>query len=132
MGISNGLNQKTAIGIVAILIIFLSVYYFGGNNYKYGSQNPLINTLSITPIPQGPNQISIKNFAFSPAELSINKGDLVTWINNDSAAHRISGGGFQSGDLTAGQTYGFIFTSSGTFDYICGIHPGMKGRIIVK
>lgn len=128
MGISNGLNRKTAVAMVAVLIIVIgAVYYFGG--YNYGSP---ANTVSPSSAAQGSNQVSINNFAFSPAVLNVSAGTTVVWINNDSAAHRISGNGFQSGDLAKGQSYSFTFTSVGTFDYICSIHPSMKGAIIVK
>ncbi len=122
------MNQKTVIAIVAVLIIVIGIiYYFGG--YNYGSP---ANTGSPSTTSQGPNQVSIKNFAFDPAILNIKVGDTVTWTNNDSAAHRISGNGFQSSDMANGQTYSFKFTAAGTYDYICSIHPSMKGTIVVK
>ncbi len=135
MRISNGVSQNIAILTVAVLIIIVgSVYYFG--RYKYGIKNPPANIPSATPAtpnPQGTYPVSVKNFVFNPAVLNINAGDTVTWTNNDSAAHRISGAGFQSSDLSKGQSYSFTFTSAGTFDYICAIHPSiMKGEIIVK
>lgn len=124
-------NQKVLIAIGVIAVILLGyIYYYGG--YKYGSTNPPAGTSSVTPNPQGAYPVSIKNFAFNPAVLNINKGNTVTWTNNDSTLHRISGTGFQSGDLTNGQSYSFTFNTAGTYDYICGIHTYMKGQIIVK
>ncbi|HEY8911507.1 MAG TPA: cupredoxin family copper-binding protein [Desulfosporosinus sp.] len=76
--------------------------------------------------------ISIKGFAFSPAELTINKGDTVTWTNEDSATHTVVGGVLHSQDLANGQAFSFTFTEIGTYDYICTHHPSMKGKIIVK
>lgn len=123
------MKQNTIIAIVVILIIIIgSVYYFSRNNY--GGQNTPTPTATSTP--QNSNQILIKNFAFNPAEISVNKGTTVTWINKDSTTHRISGNIFQSADLSEGQSYSFTFNDSGTYDYFCGIHPSMKGKIIVK
>jgi plastocyanin len=120
------MNQKMVIGIIAVLIIIVgALYYYSG--YNYGTPS-----VSGTPNPQAQNQISIKNFAFGPAVLNIQVGDTVTWVNNDSATHRIKGGNFESSDMANGQSYSFKFTSAGTFDYICSIHPSMKGTIIVK
>lgn len=132
------MNQKIVIAIVAVLIIIIgAVYYLGGS--KYGAQNSPVNNAPQTPNSQGANQISIKNFAFSPNVLNINAGDTVTWVNNDSVPHRIEGSRiqmsnseFQSGDLSNGQSYSFTFNAAGTYDYICSIHPSMKGKIIVK
>ena len=126
------MSQKTLIAILAIVIIVIGlVYYYGGNNY--GAPNPSPTpAVSVTPNPQGAFPISIKNFAFSPAVLNIKAGDTVTWTNNDSASHRISGGSFQSSDLSNGQNYSFTFNTAGTYDYICSTHPSMKGQIVVK
>lgn len=125
------MNQKTLVAIIAVVIIIIgSIYYFSRNNYS--GQNTLSPTSTLTPAPQDSSQISIKNFAFDPDQLNINKGETVTWINKDSTTHRISGNGFQSVDLTEGQSYSFAFNNAGTYDYICGIHPSMKGRVIVK
>lgn len=123
------MNQKTLIAIIAVAIVIVgSIYYLSRNNYG-GENNP---TPTTTQTPQGSSQISIKNFAFNPAELSINKGATVIWINKDPTTHRISGNGFQSMDLTNSRSYSFTFNNSGTYDYICSIHPGMKGKVIVK
>lgn len=123
-------NLLIVLGVIAVIIIG-ALYYYGGYNYNYGTPTPTANT-SETPNPQGAYPISIKNFVFDPAILNISAGSTVIWTNNDSVAHRISGNGFQSSDLANGQSYSFTFTSSGTFDYICSIHPSMKGKIIVK
>jgi amicyanin len=125
------MNQKTIIVIAAVLIIAAgALYYYSGNNY--GTPNPSATPVTGTPNAQGAYSVSIKNFAFSPAVLNIKIGDTVTWTNNDSTAHDISGSGFKSPIFTNGQNYSYTFTTAGTFDYICGIHPSMKGSIVVK
>jgi plastocyanin len=83
-------------------------------------------------VPQaGGNKVTIQNFAFSPPELVIKTGTTVTWTNEDSAAHTIASASFNSPILNTGETFSFRFDSPGTFDYSCGIHPSMKGKIIV-
>jgi plastocyanin len=76
--------------------------------------------------------ISIQNFAFDPADLTISKGTAVTWTNNDSAPHQIKSTTFNSSSLGKGQTFSFTFNDAGTFDYSCAIHPSMLGKIVVK
>jgi len=79
-------------------------------------------------------QISIKDFAFTPASLSIEVGDSVTWTNGDGAAHSIKSGGqtFDSPDkIDQAKSFSFTFTTAGTFTYICGIHQYMKGTVVV-
>jgi plastocyanin len=78
------------------------------------------------------NTVSIQNFAFNPQALTVKKGTTVTWTNNDSAPHQIKSTTFNSQPLGKGQSYSFTFDNPGTFDYICGIHPSMTGKIIVQ
>lgn len=85
---------------------------------------------------QPPNTIEISNLAFNPAEITINIGDTITWMNNDDAEHTVafdSGRGLTDSDkLSKGQKYSQTFDKEGTYSYHCSIHPSMKGKIIVK
>ncbi len=76
--------------------------------------------------------VSIRGFAFNPANLAINAGTTVKWTNEDSAPHSIKSENFKSGTLSSGDSYEFRFVTPGIYDYNCGIHPSMKGQIIVK
>jgi LPXTG-motif cell wall-anchored protein len=73
-------------------------------------------------------------FRFSPSSVTVGVGETVTWINNGSApeGHNVAGDGLGSPTLHDGQSYSHTFTSSGTFSYICSIHPFMKGTVIVQ
>jgi len=81
----------------------------------------------------GAGAVTIKDFAFDPGDLTVAKGTTVTWKNDDSATHRIKSGdgSFDSKDLKNGDSFDHTFDTAGTFDYICGIHPSMKGKITV-
>lgn len=76
--------------------------------------------------------ITIENFAFNPPKLTIPVGTSVTWKNNDSVSHNIKSENFASKDLNEGETFSYTFNNKGTYSYICGIHPSMKGIIIVQ
>lgn len=76
--------------------------------------------------------ISIENFSFTPATLTISTGTTVIWTNNDSADHNIISDAFNSPMMSTGQTYEFKFDNAGTYNYSCGVHPSMKGVIIVN
>ncbi|OFV80941.1 MAG: hypothetical protein A2W26_01975 [Acidobacteria bacterium RBG_16_64_8] len=82
----------------------------------------------------GGAQVTIKGFAFDPASVTIKTGEGVTWTNEDSATHDVvaDGGEFSSGDILTGDTYSFTFDKAGTYPYICGIHPSMKGTVVVE
>jgi len=93
-------------------------------------------TTPVTPA-EGSNAITIKNFAFSPATLTVRTGTTVTWANQDTAPHQIASDpgtpvAFSSDSLAKGASYRFTFTQPGTYTYYCTIHPTMKGTIIVQ
>ena len=77
-------------------------------------------------------EVAIKDFAFDPPDLIIKVGDTVTWKNNDGAAHTVKMETFESGNLSSGDSFSFTFSDAGTYEYICGIHPSMNGKIIVE
>jgi amicyanin len=83
-----------------------------------------------------PSQVSvtIQSFKFSPSTLTIKVGSTVTWTNMDGAPHNIKSedNTLDSPDLSRGQSWSFTFTNPGTYNYICGIHPSMKGSITVE
>jgi len=78
------------------------------------------------------NMVTIQEFKFNPAEITIQKGETITWINEDSATHNVTGTAINSGSLAKGQSFKQTFNDTGTFDYSCTVHPNMKGKIIVK
>lgn len=75
--------------------------------------------------------VTIQNFAFSPATVTIAKGGTVTWTNKDSTTHTVT---FADGssDLAGGATFSKTFNDAGTFDYHCSIHPSMTGKVVVQ
>ena len=77
--------------------------------------------------------VSIDNFAFSPATLTVHVGGAVTWTNHDEEPHTVaaSDGSFHSPGMGANGTYSYTFTKPGTYDYICSIHPFMRGTVVV-
>jgi plastocyanin len=80
------------------------------------------------------NVITIDNFTFTPKELTVAVGTTVKWVNHDDIPHTIANKdkAFRSQALDTDDSYSFTFTSAGTFDYFCGLHPHMVGKVIVK
>jgi plastocyanin len=75
--------------------------------------------------------VEITGFAFKPATLRVKAGTTVTWRNADAAPHTATGSKFSSPQLRKGGTYRYRFTKAGTYAYLCALHPGMRGRIVV-
>ncbi len=83
--------------------------------------------------------VTIQDFTFSPATLTVKAGTTVTWTNNGPSAHTTvsdkgvwtsgtlaapgGGGGYGGGGGSAGGTFSYTFMTPGTFGYHCAIHP---------
>ena len=93
---------------------------------------PQAGTASPT-APVGGTAVAITNFAFTPATLKVKPGATVTWTNRDEEPHTVvaENNSFHSPGLDANGTYTYTFTTAGTFDYICSIHPFMHGTVVV-
>ena len=83
---------------------------------------------------QEENVVTIDNFTFTAPELTVAVGTTVKWINHDDIPHTVvdKNKAFRSKALDTDDAYSFTFASAGTFDYFCGLHPQMVGKIIVK
>ena len=77
--------------------------------------------------------ITIDNFTFTPAELTVKVGTTVTWTNHDDIPHTIvSAGKFRSKTLDTDNSFSFTFTAAGDYKYFCSLHPHMTGMIKVE
>ncbi len=82
--------------------------------------------------------LSIKGFAFNPAQLGVNKGATVTWTNDDGTTHTVTSGvpgtprGRFDQRVEPGRRFNFTFAEQGTFEFFCSIHNSMKATVLVK
>jgi plastocyanin len=77
--------------------------------------------------------VEIKAMKFQPAELIVNSGDTVIWINRDIVAHDVteeSGKAWTSSLMPAGASWSLVVAKSA--DYYCSIHEVMKGKLLVQ
>ena len=87
------------------------------------------------PPPPAPGaiDISIVDNDFNPSPTTVDVGSAVRWVNTGALPHTATmSGQFDSGILMAGETYTRTFNTAGTYDYICTLHTGMTGRLIVQ
>lgn len=79
------------------------------------------------------SEVTIDNFAFTPQVLQVKVGTTVTFVNHDDIPHSIVSetGAFRSHALDTDDKYTFTFTKPGEFAYVCGLHPHMKGKVVV-
>ena len=78
--------------------------------------------------------VTIANFAFGPTKHTATVGQPVTWVNNDDSPHQITvvSTKERSPIITKGQSAVLPFNTAGTYEYMCGLHPSMKGSVEVK
>ena len=81
----------------------------------------------------GGSAVSIANFAFAPASMTVAVGTTVMWTNSDSAGHTVTAddGSFKSDTLGTGATFSQTFKTAGTYAYHCAIHSSMTGTITI-
>jgi len=84
--------------------------------------------------PSGPGTVAIAEFLFGPEKITVKQGQTITWTNVDDSPHQVTVQGestLRTPVLLKGQSTALKFDYEGTYGYICGLHPGMKGQIEV-
>jgi plastocyanin len=105
-----------------------------GSSSKKTTANPPPAASSTQPSSGGTVTVDMKNIAFSPNSVTVKVGQTVKWVNQDTVAHNVTAqsGAFKSTNFGPGGSFTFKATKPGTFGYVCTIHPGMNGTLIVK
>jgi plastocyanin len=119
----NGLALGFVILVVAALGVSAVGAFTGGGSSEAGG-----------PVETGTVTISVKGLAFAKGTRTVAVGSTVVWKNLDGTAHTVTakdGKSFASRNIDAGGTFSHTFSTRGTFDYLCTIHPFMKGTITV-
>lgn len=118
-----------------------SIILVVGITLFFGTNSALAEIYSVD-IPVGTSVPGCEdsNSCYSPADITINAGDTVEWINIDTAAHTVTGGSasdgpsgvFDSSLVMASANYAFTFNDAGSYDYYCMVHPWMTGSVTVN
>jgi len=95
---------------------------------------PLAALVLPTRAQEAPVAIAIDNFTFNPQKLTVKAGTTVTWTNKDDIPHAIATASKQSKSKTldTDDAYSFTFTTPGSYDYFCSLHPHMTGTVVVE
>jgi plastocyanin len=86
----------------------------------------------------GTTDVTITDFVFTPANVTVPANTIVRWTNNGPSLHTVTNtagatnGTFDSGTLNAGSSVCFSFTAPSTYNYFCTIHPFMTGSVTVQ
>jgi plastocyanin len=110
------MTRATAAGLVSVLAALLMM-------------------LVPAPAAADTTHVTIAQYAYDSASVTIRVGDSITWMNHDQAQHDVvttsAPAAFQSPLLANGQSWTFQFTQPGTYSYYCSVHPDMRAEVIV-
>ena len=121
-------------GSIGLILSMVALVACGGGNASTAAS-------TTTPGASGTatgTTITIKNYQFHPASLTVKPGATITVHNEDSVTHTLTAVAphkaiFDTGDIPSGSTKTFKAPSAaGTYSYICSIHPFMTGALTVS
>ncbi len=78
--------------------------------------------------------VTMRDHRFSPGNLIVPRGAVVTWTNEDRAQHDASAedDAWETKRLRKGESEPLTFDEPGIYDYVCTLHPSMKARLTVQ
>lgn len=139
------MNSRHTKAALAIVILTATLAIAGAALARPAAGAPSANTSIYLPmlfksfVPG--TQVTIKQFAYTPKDITIAAGTHVVWTNAESTFinHTVTSGVpgvptgvFESGTLSPGQAYGVTFTTPGTYAYYCRFHGlSMTGTVTV-
>ena len=78
------------------------------------------------------HHVVIDGMQFAPQVVQARPGDTIVWENRDLFVHNVTAAAARagSGDLAPGKTWRYVVPAgTSSFDYLCTLHPEMKGRV---
>lgn len=140
--------QKKYLVLAAILFVAaLMAALYGMSNANPGEQTV---DVGIEIVPDGEYVVAISmtssrpgcektDMCYVPAEITVDSGQTITWVNEDRGFHTVTSGyydtpdgSFDSEHLEPGQKFHHAFDESGSFHYYCRLHPWMEGTVVVS
>ena len=80
-------------------------------------------------------EVIIKDFKFIPQEITIKRGQTLTWVNREKRQYHSvwfeTSGEEEPDYIFPDETYKREFKQTGSFPYRCGPHPKMTGIVHV-
>ena len=92
----------------------------------------LVGSVAAAPVV---HTVTIEGFEFHPPTVTVNRGDVVVWRNQDPVPHTATAkdAGLDSREIPAGGSFRFTAAArAGRFEYVCTLHPTMKAVLVVN
>jgi plastocyanin len=89
-----------------------------------------------SPTPSSVPRVAVIDNGYAPSVVTVGSGTTVLWVNSGGDGHDVTGrgpdGAWRSGPLAPGDRYQRAFYMDGAYDYVCTVHPEMRGRVVVQ
>ena len=136
-GVRNG--TITAADLPPHVVSFVEAQYsrLGGPPASFAGKKPAATSTPSAPPTPGSGapavNVDVIDFDYSPKALSVAVGGAVKWVNVGAKPHTVtaSDGSFDSGLMVKGDAYSRTFSTAGTFEYFCDLHPAMVATVTV-
>ena len=135
------LKKIISIGVIGIVVIAIAGLSLSSDSVEENTNEQEVTTKGDVIMPTKVSRPGCEETdrCYIPSSIVIEKGEQVTWINEDSAFHSVTSGFydaptdlFDSGHLDPFESYTLTFDDVGTYDYFCTLHPWMQGQVIVE
>ncbi len=136
-GFRRALRRGAPLFIVAIVVLALgSGCCAGAMGSGMGGMHGVGSRAAQTPVVSNAPDVTveIRDFDFSPRDLTVNAGTAITWVNRDSVPHDATdeNGDWGTGLFSGGESETLTFESPGEYGYYCTIHPNMRATLKVE
>jgi len=107
-------------------------YFRPGNNATRGQTSKIVSN-TFFPNCVVPLRVTIEQFSYHPADVTIPAGTVVRFINRDAVGHTATAvdSSFDTGNIPQNQFRDVTFDTVGDFEYYCIPHPSMRGFVHV-
>lgn len=114
-------------------ILILAIAAGCGAGDRQAGPTPDQPAASPSPAAGGSHAVDIFDFGYNPATFQTSAGTTITWTNTGDAPHTVTfEEGPDSGQIEPGGTFEHAFDTPGIHDYMCTIHPSMRGVVNVS
>ena len=135
------LKKIIGIGVIGIVVIAIAGLSLSSDSVEENTNEQEVITKGDVIMPTKVSRPGCEETdrCYIPSSIVIEKGEQVTWVNEDSAFHSVTSGFydaptdlFDSGYMDPFESYTITFDDVGTYDYFCTLHPWMEGQVIVE
>lgn len=124
---------------LAVLLVGIAIPLVGcgggGGTDSTSSSGTAGSGSSTASAASGPQAVTISEYKYAPAEITVAAGTTIKFTNRDSTPHTATSkqaGAFETGPIDTGKTGEITLEKPGTYQYYCAFHPFMKGTIVVE